>query len=49
MFGKEVIFQRPLALLEKKKNENGGTEYLVKAFITKKLLFKSRPNPITIN
>lgn len=49
MFGKEVILQRPFALLEKKKHENGGTEYLVKAFITKKLLFRSRPNPIAVN
>lgn len=48
MFGKEVTLDKPLALMEKKSDEN-HTEYLVKSIIKKKLLFKTRPKPIVAN
>lgn len=46
MFGKEVKLDKPFALLEKQNTTHGRSEYLVKTFITKKLLFKTRPKPI---
>lgn len=48
MFGKEVILDKPLALLEKLSDKN-HTEYIVKSVIKKKLLFKTRPKPIVVN
>lgn len=49
LHGKEAKFDKPLAVLEKSKTNDGQTEYLVKAIITKKLLFKTRPKPIIVD
>lgn len=46
LYGKEVVLEKPLALLEKGQNEELHTEYKVKCIIKKKLLFKTRPKPI---
>lgn len=46
LFGKEVKFEKPLALLEKKQTAESCTEYTVRSIITKKILFKTRPKPI---
>lgn len=44
--GKEMKIAKPLAVLEKVKNEQNETEYVVKSIITKKMLFKTRPKPV---
>ncbi|XP_050300773.1 chromosome transmission fidelity protein 8 homolog [Anthonomus grandis grandis] len=46
LYGKEAKIEKPVALLEKCKNEQGDTEYLVKCIIKKKIIFKTRPKPI---
>ena len=45
MYGKEVKMEKPMALMEKSKNE-AGTEYLIKCVIKRKIIFKTRPKPI---
>lgn len=45
MYGKEVKLEKPLALLEKQKNEE-GTNYLIRCVIKNKIIFKTRPKPI---
>ncbi|XP_053980699.1 chromosome transmission fidelity protein 8 homolog isoform X1 [Hylaeus volcanicus] len=57
LHGKEVGLTKPFAVLQKKKNEIDATaneseikiEYIVKAIVTKKLVFRSRPKPIVRN
>ncbi|XP_073995947.1 chromosome transmission fidelity protein 8 homolog [Rhodnius prolixus] len=50
LYGKCVTMDKPFAVLEKVTDENTSgdksTEYLVKALVKKKLLFKIRPKPI---
>lgn len=46
MFGKEVAMDKPYAVLEKKVPDKTGSEYVVKAIVRRKLLFKTRPKPI---
>ncbi|XP_031825909.1 chromosome transmission fidelity protein 8 homolog [Nomia melanderi] len=57
LHGKEVVLPKPFAVLEKKDNGTDKmtndsqikTEYIVKAIVNKKLVFRSRPKPIIIN
>lgn len=59
LHGKEVPLPKPLAVLEKNSgfagtNEAGETsgiktEYIIKAIVRKKLVFKNRPKPIITN
>ncbi|XP_011637821.1 chromosome transmission fidelity protein 8 homolog [Pogonomyrmex barbatus] len=58
LHGKEITLEKPLIVLEKHHNTDDKatgeeatvkTEYLVKAIVKKKLLFKSRPKPIVTN
>lgn len=52
MFGKEMVLEKPYALLEKVDGDNSRTdvakttEYSVKSIITRKIIFKTRPKPI---
>ncbi|XP_044582209.1 chromosome transmission fidelity protein 8 homolog isoform X1 [Cotesia glomerata] len=46
LHGKEAMLPKPLAILEKRKDEDDNTEYAVKAIVKKKLVFKGRPKPI---
>ncbi|XP_060535757.1 chromosome transmission fidelity protein 8 homolog [Cylas formicarius] len=45
LYGKETRMEKPLALLEKKKND-AGIEYVIKCIVRKKIIFKTRPKPI---
>lgn len=45
LYGKETKLEKPFALLEKK-IVDGNTEYLVKAIVRNKIIFKTRPKPI---
>ncbi|KAG5898117.1 hypothetical protein JTB14_006329 [Gonioctena quinquepunctata] len=45
MYGKEAKMEKPFALLEKKRTGDDA-EYLVKAIIRNKIIFKTRPKPI---
>lgn len=38
--------EKPLALLEKRKNDQGCTEYLIRCLIKRKVIFRVRPKPI---
>ncbi|XP_043261928.1 chromosome transmission fidelity protein 8 homolog [Colletes gigas] len=57
LHGKEVELPKPFAVLQKKNNETDKiadnselqVEYIVKALVTKKLVFRSRPKPIIKN
>lgn len=60
LHGKEITLEKPLVVLERHRNsirdETIGeedqmvkTEYIVKAVVKKKLLFKSRPKSIVTN
>lgn len=59
LYGKEVSLSKPLAVLEKKSSPveanaasdfaNVKTEYIIKAIVRKKLIFKNRPKPIITN
>ncbi|XP_076662208.1 chromosome transmission fidelity protein 8 homolog [Halictus rubicundus] len=57
LHGKEVALPKPFAILEKKDNATDKmtdesqvkTEYIVKALVKKKLIFRSRPKPIITN
>lgn len=60
LHGKEITLEKPLVVLERHRNnirdETIGeedqivkTEYIVKAIVKKKLLFKSRPKSIVTN
>lgn len=57
LYGKMQMFDKPLAVMTKKKGEaeegeeqgGGVVEYVVEAIVTKKLLFKNRPKPIIAN
>lgn len=57
LHGKEVALPKPLAVLEKKTDSTDETtdkssvetEYIVKAIVKKKLIFRSRPKPIITN
>lgn len=46
LYGKEVKMEQPIALLEKQRDAQGGTEYQVRCVIKHKLIFKIRPKPI---
>lgn len=48
MYGKEMILEKPLAVLEKIANDK-RTEYCVKSIVRRKILFKTRPKPIVGN
>lgn len=45
LYGKAVPLDKPWAIMEKKKYDN-ETEYIIKAVVEKKLVFKIRPKPI---
>lgn len=53
--GKESSTDNPIAVLEKKVNTDSmdntecDTEYSIIAIVKKKLIFKTRPKPITVN
>ncbi|KAF3429069.1 hypothetical protein E2986_10404 [Frieseomelitta varia] len=56
LHGKEVVLPKPFAVLVKKKNEvnttnifERQTEYIIKALIKRKIIFRSRPKPIVTN
>jgi chromosome transmission fidelity protein 8 len=55
LYGKEVALDKPIVAVEKvlaSDEEVGGasaTDYVVKAIVKKKLLFKTRPKPIIAN
>jgi len=58
LHGKEVTLDKPLVVLERHRDTRdeamgeeaaAKTEYLVKAIVRKKLLFRSRPKPIVTN
>lgn len=56
LHGKEIALPKPLAVLVKKHNEEADTtnseiktEYVIKAIVKKKLLFRLRPKPIVTN
>lgn len=57
LHGKEVTLSKPLLVLKRYRDAAGdveegaavGTEYLVRAIVRKKLLFKSRPKSIVTN
>ncbi|XP_076685457.1 chromosome transmission fidelity protein 8 homolog [Andrena cerasifolii] len=57
LHGKEVPLPKPFAVLEKKDNgtseaadnSDAKTEYIVKAIVKRKLVFRSRPKPIITN
>lgn len=56
LHGKEVTLPKPFAVLQKINNETNKTdnfeiktEYIVKAIVTKKLVFRSRPKPVVTN
>ncbi|XP_054288233.1 chromosome transmission fidelity protein 8 homolog [Macrosteles quadrilineatus] len=48
LYGKAVTLEKPFAVLEKSSDSN-STEYIVKALVKQKLLFKTRPKPIIAN
>ncbi|XP_046659276.1 chromosome transmission fidelity protein 8 homolog [Homalodisca vitripennis] len=48
LYGKAVTLEKPLAILEKIQLPD-STEYIVKALVKHKLLFKTRPKPIIAN
>lgn len=45
LYGKMVPLEKPWAIMEKKKYDD-KVEYVIKALVEKKLLFKIRPKPI---
>ncbi|XP_014474799.1 PREDICTED: chromosome transmission fidelity protein 8 homolog [Dinoponera quadriceps] len=57
LHGKQVALEKPLVVLEKHCNNTGNeimeekstTQYIVKAIVKKKLLFRTRPKPIVTN
>lgn len=49
MFGKEIVLEKPLAVLKKGKFEGENTEYSVMCVVKRKILFKTRPKPIVGN
>ncbi|KAG7200345.1 hypothetical protein KM043_017802 [Ampulex compressa] len=56
LHGKEMDLAKPIAILEKKSilssdtsKDCSDTEYVVKAIVKKKLIFKARPKPIITN
>lgn len=48
LYGKAVTLEKPFAVLEKCRTSD-STEYVVKALVKNKLLFKTRPKPIIAN
>ncbi|KAK9508366.1 hypothetical protein O3M35_005948 [Rhynocoris fuscipes] len=50
LYGKSVTMDKPFAIMEKvckeDSSEERNTEYIIKALVKKKLLFKIRPKPI---
>ena len=57
LHGKQMVLPKPFAVLVKKKNEEVNTtnifekqpEYIIKALIKKKIIFRSRPKSIVTN
>ncbi|RZF38588.1 hypothetical protein LSTR_LSTR010921 [Laodelphax striatellus] len=53
LYGKVVNLENPLAVLHRNRKPSDSdktqTEYIVKALVKKKLLFKTRPKPIISN
>ncbi|XP_011862659.1 PREDICTED: chromosome transmission fidelity protein 8 homolog [Vollenhovia emeryi] len=58
LHGKEITLDRPLIVLERRRDAGNEmieeeatvkTEYLIKAIVKRKLVFKSRPKPIVTN
>ncbi|XP_014274233.1 chromosome transmission fidelity protein 8 homolog [Halyomorpha halys] len=45
LYGKAVPLEKPFAVMEKKKTDI-NTEYIIKALVDRKLVFKIRPKPI---
>ena len=45
LYGKAITLEKPYAIMEKKKT-NDTTEYIIKALVEKKIVFKIRPKPI---
>lgn len=48
LYGKTVSLEKPFAVLEKCRTSD-STEYIVKALVKHKLLFRTRPKPIIAN
>uniref|UniRef100_A0A1B6KR35 Chromosome transmission fidelity protein 8 homolog n=1 Tax=Graphocephala atropunctata TaxID=36148 RepID=A0A1B6KR35_9HEMI len=48
LYGKAVVLEKPFAVLEKVQSSD-SIEYVVKALVKHKLLFKTRPKPIIAN
>lgn len=46
LYGKEVKMEKPLALLEKRKDDQDRTEYSIRCVIKRKVIFRVRPKPI---
>lgn len=46
LYGKEVKMEKPLAFLEKRKDDQNRTEYLIRGVIKRKVIFRVRPKPI---
>lgn len=44
-----MSLDKPLAILEKGKDDTDGTKYCVKSIVKRKILFKIRPKPIVGN
>lgn len=46
--GKEIPLKKPLAVMSLVKPEDGSTEYHVAGVVRKKVVFRNRPAPVTV-